>query len=358
MEKWGIGILGVIIAVITMIAGAVILVGANVQMRESPPAAILGAPVALGSIRTEHIADHAITLSKLSPNVAERLLDIGSVDTFELAAGAVTIEKLSSDVKAWITEILPIDTTKIVNGAITTAKIADGTILDADISPNANIAGSKILAESITSAQLADDIMVESLSTKRILRTAENISIENAAITENLQVLGATTIGGTLDVADLLTASGGISSTTLTTSSTTTLGGNLNVTGATEIGGMLGVTGLTTISSLLMVNGGMVVGNGGTVIKKATVGTLSFNAGGGDSSVGASTTENNTATITGIATGDLLILVPPAALEDGLLYQGSTITSDNTVTIAIRNTTGAPISTTGQTWYYLWLDIT
>jgi hypothetical protein len=58
-----------------------------------------------------------------------------SIETGELADGAVTSTKLANDA---------VTSAKIADGAVTTAKIADGTLVNADLSPTAAIADTKL----------------------------------------------------------------------------------------------------------------------------------------------------------------------------------------------------------------------
>jgi len=104
--------------------------------------------VALTKISTDGVDDDAITSGKIPAN---------AVGTSEIAGGAVDSAKLSTAVNSAIT----LNTNKVTNAthtgdvtgstaltiaddAVTSAKILDGTIVDANIGPNAAIAGTKI----------------------------------------------------------------------------------------------------------------------------------------------------------------------------------------------------------------------
>lgn len=64
-----------------------------------------------------------------------------------------------------------------------------------------------------------------------------------------------------------------------------------------------------------------------------------------------------TATLTGLAVGDLLQLEPSASLNNSLTYEGFRI-SANTVTIDLLNRSGSAIDDGATTWRYVWLDRT
>ena len=64
------------------------------------------------------------------------------------------------------------------------------------------------------------------------------------------------------------------------------------------------------------------------------------------------------ASISGVEDGELVIMYPPAALEDDLLYVGCRIKADDTVTIFLYNPTGSAIDGSSRTWSYVWYDRT
>jgi hypothetical protein len=99
---------------------------------------------------------------------------------------------------------------------------------------------------------------------------------------------------------------------------------------------------------------GLRVGQFGAPVKAVKSGTVAVDP----PSINASTRGTATATITGVAAGDLLILEPPSALESGLLYVGHYVSAANTVTIMLYNPTGAAVDGANRTWRYLWIDLT
>ena len=63
-------------------------------------------------------------------------------------------------------------------------------------------------------------------------------------------------------------------------------------------------------------------------------------------------------TITGLAVGDLLVMHPPTALDDDLIYCGCRVKAADTATIFLYNPTGGAIDDAAQTWTYEWIDFT
>ncbi len=69
--------------------------------------------------------------------------------------------------------------------------------------------------------------------------------------------------------------------------------------------------------------------------------------------INANTSTTFTVTITGVQTGDLVFLTPPSGIEGELVFQGANVTAANTVTIQMRNVTGAAIDGASRTWSYM-----
>jgi hypothetical protein len=69
--------------------------------------------------------------------------------------------------------------------------------------------------------------------------------------------------------------------------------------------------------------------------------------------IGANTSATFTVTITGVQTGDLVFLTPPSDIEGELVFQGANVTAANTVTIRMRNVTGAAVDGIARTWSYM-----
>lgn len=74
-------------------------------------------------------------------------------------------------------------------------------------------------------------------------------------------------------------------------------------------------------------------------------------------SIDAAKTGSKTFTLTGAATGDVVVINPPA-LTTGLVFAGAAVTGANTVTVYAVNTTGSAIDEASATFRYLWFDLT
>jgi len=67
----------------------------------------------------------------------------------------------------------------------------------------------------------------------------------------------------------------------------------------------------------------------------------------------AGTTQAETEiTIAGAATGDIVIMNPPASLEAGLVYSHARVSATNTVQVGLANITGTPVNGADLTWTY------
>ena len=86
---------------IVFLVGIGVILGILLATRVAPLPAISAPPIGVGEVTTEKIADGAVTVAKLSPEVSGRLL---------------------------------------APGGVTSAHIADATIVDADVASNAGIA--------------------------------------------------------------------------------------------------------------------------------------------------------------------------------------------------------------------------
>jgi hypothetical protein len=69
--------------------------------------------------------------------------------------------------------------------------------------------------------------------------------------------------------------------------------------------------------------------------------------------IAANTSTTFTVTITGVQTGDLVFLTPPSTIEGALIFQGANVTAANTVTIRMRNVTGAAVNGAALQWSYM-----
>lgn len=95
--------------------------------------------------------------------------------------------------------------------------------------------------------------------------------------------------------------------------------------------------------------GGVKIG-GGSAITKILRGTVTVDP----ASIAANTVATQTFTLTGAATGDNLVLNPPAAgLTAGLLVLQTRVSAANTISITFMNTTGSAIDESSASWSYL-----
>lgn len=73
--------------------------------------------------------------------------------------------------------------------------------------------------------------------------------------------------------------------------------------------------------------------------------------------IAAGETGSATFTVTGAATGDVVVVNVPA-LTTGLAFAGAAVTAANTVTVYATNASAAPIDNAAATFRYLWFDLT
>lgn len=87
----------------------------------------------------------------------------------------------------------------------------------------------------------------------------------------------------------------------------------------------------------------------GTTINKISTGTISLNP----ASIAATTRGSVTFTLTGADTNDIIVMNPPAGLNDDLVFCGATVTAANTVSVYLYNPTAGAIDDGPFTWSYL-----
>lgn len=102
-----------------------------------------------------------------------------------------------------------------------------------------------------------------------------------------------------------------------------------------------------------LTTGTLAVGSSGSVIKKIASNTASVDF----PSISAAATGSATFTLTGAASGDMVLLNPPA-LTSGLVFAGAAVTAADTVTVYAVNATASPINEAAATFRYLWVDLT
>lgn len=112
--------------------------------------------------------------------------------------------------------------------------------------------------------------------------------------------------------------------------------------------------GLGQVRLLSLLVGDLRIGGGTALIKKVQTGTVSINPG----SIAAITRGSATGTITGLKAGDIVVANPPDALNTGLVYAGSQVLADNTLTVYLGNLTAGAIDDSARDWFYMWFDLT
>lgn len=93
---------------------------------------------------------------------------------------------------------------------------------------------------------------------------------------------------------------------------------------------------------------------GGSLVKKISKGTIAIDPG----NIATVSRGAITWTLTGARAGDIVHMDPPATLNDDLIFCGTRVTADDTVTVYLYNPTGGGIDDTSKTWDYLWIDLT
>lgn len=117
-------------------------------------------------------------------------------------------------------------------------------------------------------------------------------------------------------------------------------------------GAVSGAVAATTLSA----STSLAVGSGGASIKAIKSGVLSLNPG----TLAAGDETDLTGTITGLAAGDVVCLLPPnAAAETGLAVGLVWVSAADTLSIRCTNLNAvAALSGGAQNWTYLWFDLT
>ena len=133
---------------------------------------------------------------------------------------------------------------------------------------------------------------------------------------------------------------------------TSTSGFTGNVTG-NQSGGSVAATTITasstaTITGLLTATAGVKPGTSAVALTQVYKGTVAVDP----AEIAANTRAETQVTITGAATGDIVIMNPPAALEAGLVFSHARVSAANTVQVGLGNITGSPIDGASLTWSY------
>jgi hypothetical protein len=214
----------------------------------------------------------------------------------------------------------------LADGAVTTAKILDGTIIDADVSPTAAIAGTKI----------APDFGAQNLTTTGnalvggILDVTGATILSNTFLSNTLNVAGATTTTG-------ISNTGDISTGTSTVTGNSTVDGNSTVAGNSALGGNLDVAGATTTTSIS--NTGDISTGTSTVSGNATV--------GGNSTVLGTLTVSGVTTLTSQPVLSSLDVSLPVFTDGTKGLVSNPVTGTGNVVLSVSPTfTGEPLAPT------------
>jgi hypothetical protein len=95
------------------------------------------------------------------------------------------------------------------------------------------------------------------------------------------------------------------------------------------------------------------VGKAASLKALVATGTASVNF----DEIAAGETGSKTFTLTGAATGDIVVINVPV-LTTGLAFAGAAVTAANTVTVYAVNSSAAAIDQAAATFSYLWFDLT
>lgn len=152
------------------------------------------------------------------------------------------------------------------------------------------------------------------------------------------------------DVVDQIPTAAQVSSTALTQITTATLSTSGPAGDGTQ--NLELPQALSTSSSPAFA--AITIGTGGTQLKKILAGS----AAADPASIPATSTGTVDITITGLAVGDVVILMRPAGLNDDLIYSGCRVQAADTLRIFLYNPTAGAIDDGSLTWEYAWLDLT
>lgn len=96
------------------------------------------------------------------------------------------------------------------------------------------------------------------------------------------------------------------------------------------------------------------IGTGGADIVAVKTGTVTFDA----ASVAAATSAAQAITITGVAVGDMVQVVPNADLSVAVTVGATYVTATDTVKVFFINPTAGPLDPASATYRYIWFDLT
>lgn len=101
--------------------------------------------------------------------------------------------------------------------------------------------------------------------------------------------------------------------------------------------------------------GGQQLGASGSNVKKVKTGTVTVDP----AEIAAVETGETDVTIAGVAAGDLVVMIPPATLDAGIVVSSpSRVSAADTVKLRLGNITAGAINVASATWTYVWFDLT
>lgn|SRR5574343_32868 len=106
--------------------------------------------------------------------------------------------------------------------------------------------------------------------------------------------------------------------------------------------------GRTTFSGPIVSTNGITVGTSSVKLTQVYKGTIAVDPG----SLTTLTSTDVSVTITGAATGDMVIVNPPSTLESTLACGGAYVSAANTVKIRISNVSSGTVDGASLTWSY------
>lgn len=118
------------------------------------------------------------------------------------------------------------------------------------------------------------------------------------------------------------------------------------------VGGTVAVTGASTLSGAVTASTSIAVGSGGTAMTLIKKGTIAIDPG----SIADKASAVSTLTITGAATGDIVILNPgTAGFTAGIALVSPYVSAANTVKVTVANLSGGTLDEASLTCAYILL---
>lgn len=168
----------IVIAIVAVIL-SVAAIASSIALSPAPftldDGAVTAAKIADDAVDNTKLADNAVTENDIADGaVTGPKIASGAVDSTTLANNAVTEDDIADGA---------VTGSKIASGAVTSAEIYNYTITNADIKSTANIAGSKLLDNSVTTAKLEDSAVTAAKMAIKIQDGKDNVSGASTTIT-------------------------------------------------------------------------------------------------------------------------------------------------------------------------------